>query len=1106
MPRTGGPLRRALGWIAGGALAVGLLTAAGPPGEDGRPAVGTSDVQRSWRVTLVTGDVVRVDRTARGYRAEPTPGAGRENITFGIRQLGGEISVYPSDAVPLVMNGSVDERLFEVTSLVEDGLDDAATKDLRVLVAGAELPASAKAVRTYESLELRAVRTPKAKATALWTKLRTARTGRAKIWLDAKVRASLDQSVPQVGAPAAWEKGFTGKGIRVAVLDTGIDTDHPDLTGSKVVAEHDFTDSGTPDDRFGHGTHVASTIAGTGAASGGRFKGVAPGAQLINGKVLDDSGFGSTSDIIAGMEWAVGQGADVVNLSLGGNGDGYGTDPMSQAVNRLTESTGTLFVVAAGNSGDGERTIGAPGDADRALTVAAANRDRTTADFSSRGPRYYDRAMKPDLAAPGVDIAAARAAGAVVGDPVDEHYSRLSGTSMATPHVAGAAAILAQRYPKAGADRLKALLMGSATAPLGASSVFEQGAGFLDVAKAIEQPVWAAGGSVSAFLDWPHEGPAVENVTYRNDGDQPLALRLAFSPADSAGHPAPKGLFRMPDEVTVPAGGSRTVRLVVDPARAALGTQYQGTILAKGRGTAIRTPVAVFVEGEKHDVTFEYVTRDGEPITATGQGNFAEVPIIVNVETGEAEPLRMTGGKLVARVAPGRYTSAEHILGWDGEELVSSTLVAAPEIVVGHAGTTVRLDAREARPARFSGDVTTTNHELLLSSLVQRVGDLPFYAQFRDRGGQSELYVLATEPVEDRPYWFSLYMHLVGADGTRYSLVDGERGRLPDDPTYPVDAGQLADLTLEFATPGDEPLDGLVALHGDLEVDGLPLQLLNAGPRVRPPGRQRILVTADAFGTKPLWSGGLELTVPPDFLAYADDLPPSTYVPGERRTYRFGAAAWGASAQAYHGSDGSLGVRLCPVCPAGSDYLTYVLAEPPVGHTVLKRDGETIAEEDTTTGVYVENQTGTGTYTVELTAEHTLSYLAYARKVSGSWTFRSSPAPAGDDSPVGTVIDARVTGPFDLRGRAAPGTTLPLTIDVVGGDRATMSTPELAISYDDGATWRDLEVRQVDGHWVADETTPNVEQAFASLRIRVADGAGSSTDVTTHRAFQVGTP
>src|SRR5205814_2214191 len=107
----------------------------------------------------------------------------------------------------------------------------------------------------------------------------------------------------QIGAPTAWASGATGRGVRVAVLDTGIDATHPDVAG-KVLTSANFTDSPDVVDRVGHGTHVAATIAGTGVASGGVHRGVAPDAQLVVGKVLGDDGFGTDSQVIAGMQWA----------------------------------------------------------------------------------------------------------------------------------------------------------------------------------------------------------------------------------------------------------------------------------------------------------------------------------------------------------------------------------------------------------------------------------------------------------------------------------------------------------------------------------------------------------------------------------------------------------------------------------------------------------------------------------------------------------------------------------------------------------------------------------------------------------------------------------
>src|SRR4029453_8028919 len=149
--------------------------------------------------------------------------------------------------------------------------------------------------------------------------------------------------------------------------------------------------------------------------------------------------------IIAGMEWATAQGAKVVSMSLGGDPTD-GTDPMSAAVNELSAASGALFVIAAGNSG-AAHPVGAPGAADAALTVGAVDRADVLADFSSRGPRVGDEGLKPEITAPGVGIVAARAAGTFMGEPVDELYTAANGTSMATPHVAGAAAIIAQQHP-----------------------------------------------------------------------------------------------------------------------------------------------------------------------------------------------------------------------------------------------------------------------------------------------------------------------------------------------------------------------------------------------------------------------------------------------------------------------------------------------------------------------------------------------------------------------------------------------------------------------------------------------------------------------------------
>jgi serine protease AprX len=326
----------------------------------------------------------------------------------------------------------------------------------------------------------------------------------------------------------------------VAVIDSGINDRHPDLldsteTHSRVVYHQDFTgtastnSSGAHYDLYGHGTHVAGIIGGNGYMSGGRLAGMAPNVNLIDLRVLDANGSGSDSSVIAAIQQAIAlqntYNIQVINLSLGrGVPTGYAQDPLCQAVEAAWKS-GIVVVVAAGNYGrlsvnnsNGYGTVTAPGNDPYVLTVGAmksmqtySRTDDQLASYSSKGPTTYDHVVKPDimadgnlvvsLAAPGSTLVASYPADLVTGSDGKNDYLTLSGTSMATPAVAGAVALMMQQNSALTPDQVKARLMKTAYKGMPTSTVawvphlsqnfteyydlFATGAGYLDVQAAL---------------------------------------------------------------------------------------------------------------------------------------------------------------------------------------------------------------------------------------------------------------------------------------------------------------------------------------------------------------------------------------------------------------------------------------------------------------------------------------------------------------------------------------------------------------------------------------------------------------------------------------------
>ncbi len=701
------------------------------------PAVPTAKT-----VTLVTGDVVRVLTQPDGKRsASLPPGPDGTIPQAAVTQVGKHLYVVPRAAVRLLATQRLNPDLFDVGRLIADGYDDATRTTLPIIVdygrgaagAGRAAAASVRSARRTHLIRLlgdAAFAADKKHAHQVWASLTTSPDsggaptelagGAVRVDLDGTVKATDGvDPLQQIHAPQAWAAGYDGTDVKVAVLDTGYDATHPDLAG-KVGASANFTPEADVADGNGHGTHVAGTIVGSGAASAGAHKGVSPGAELIVGKVLGRDGSGADSQVLAGMEWAVAQHADIVSMSLGGD-TGDGSDPLERAVDELSATSSTLFVIAAGNNGSSPTTVTSPGAAAAALTVGAVDGTDTMASFSSRGPRL-DGTVKPEVVAPGVGIVAARAAGTSLGDPVDQYYTSLSGTSMATPHVAGLAAILKQEHPDWDGERLKAAIVGSAV-PVAGAGAYDAGTGRVDALRAVGQSVVADPTLNLGFFAWPHTdlAPSSRTLTYTNLGGAAVTYALTEGSQDGVAAPPP-GVSLSADHVTVPAGGRASVAVTVDPTAAGPGA-YSGVVTATptGGGATVRTAFGYVLEDERYDITVVVKPRPGTQsashiVALAGLDDFSYTQRTLDAAAGTQQ--------VTFRVAPGRYGTNVVSFGTAKDDSQEGVLDLKPLTKVSK-NTTVVLDEGSTRLFGYRTDKTVVNDgEIMNVNWIGRAGSV----------------------------------------------------------------------------------------------------------------------------------------------------------------------------------------------------------------------------------------------------------------------------------------------------------------------------------------------------------------------------------------------
>ncbi|MBP2477483.1 subtilisin family serine protease [Crossiella equi] len=1045
-------------------------------------------------MTLVTGDRVRLDRAPDGSATVLVePAAGREHLGFARETTTGRDGthhrVVPADAVPLLAEGRLDPRLFDVTELARQ--DTSAEVPLILTYTGAReaAPAGTRPVRSLSAINGAAVR---GGGVRFWDWVRSKPAGLGKVWLDGAAKPALATSAPQVGAPAAWQSGLTGAGVTVGVLDSGVDGTHPDLAG-KLVAQRDFT--GTlprGGDDLGHGTHVAGIIAGSGAASAGRYRGVAPEAKLVSGKVCLSFGC-PDSMVIAGMEWIAPQ-AKVVNLSLGGDTTD-GTDPVSQALNALSAQHGTLFVVSAGNDKsldppDPLAGITAPASADAALAVGSVTAQDTTSPFSHLGPRLNDLAVKPDLAAPGSGIVSARVPGTSTGDtePVAEHYARASGTSMAAPHVAGAAALLVQQHPAWTVNRLKPQLMSSARPTAG---VFEQGAGRLDAARAVSQTVSADGSVSFGFLPYQRGATSSRTVRYHNDGGAPVTLSLALDQT---------GVFSLStNQVTVPPGGDAQVQVTARSGGAA--GQQSTRLTATAPGVSARTAIGAVVEPESYTLTVRLRARAASFAVGLGQA--------VDTTTGAATGLRFTPagrtGVATVRLPKGRYDLNALDLAADSTAV---TMLSKPGLVLDR-DTELSLDAAAGKPVRATVDRADARHQYGEYGVVSggKDGIRTSTLSWTSGPGQQLFAVPTQGTVGDHTYAYFQRATLgpahpaTGPVPYLYHLAFLERGRIPAMLDRRVRDHELAEVHSRYRDQGS-PETGLRADYALLPVAGSTSGMLVSYP-FRFPARRTEYFTASPDVT---WQ---------HLLAVQRDGVPDIELHWAVRSFRPGRGemAWNrAPLGPAFGDPGRgwgahrTGDQLTVGVPLLSGNDPVLVTEPPpvgmTGRTVLSRDGQQLGAADTPGSGVFTVPAAAGRYTLHATATREVPWSVIGTRADVRWTYRDSGV---DGAPLPLLV-VRATGQVDDHNQARAGLPHLLNLTVLrqpGAPAARLTGLTAEVSYDDGTTWAKTPVLSFGNSGYTLLQHPK-GTGFASLRLGATDADGNAVTQTVYRAYRIG--
>lgn len=1106
------PARRALLVSCVLALAVpGLAAAASTAGSsgpepqvsDGAPGAAAPVLQAT--VTLVTGDVAQVFATSEGetqVRVRPPAGTTEPRSYGGFVDGDGHHHVIPSDVERLIPT-ILDPRLFDVTALVRDGFDDGSSPTLALVVqhTGADLAVPGlSTVRSLPSIGASAVRLDRSGAADLGALLAEAATdpsvlaGVGRIWLDGHVHASLDESASQIGAPDAWAQGYDGTGTAIAVLDSGISPDHPDLQG-RVVAAEDFSFSGTTDDELGHGTFVSSVVGGTGEGSQGRFVGVAHGADLLNAKVLDSSGWGWESGVIAGMEWAaVEHDADVINISVNGE-PSDGSDLMSQAIDALSESEDALFVVAAGNEGWlGRGTIASPGGADAALTVGVVDKRDRVPGLSSLGPRLGDGAVKPEIAAPGFEITAAGLAGSPFGDPVGDGYVESAGSSAAAAHVAGAAAILRQAQPALTWSEARSTLVTSATEVDG--TVWAVGGGRVDVPAALAQSVRADDPTVDlGLLEWPHDHgeTATAEVTLVNDGDAAVTVDLAVSAEDEDGSAAPAAMLAVePATVELAPGGSGTAVVTLDPSTGPAGLFSGALRVSDDGGDLLHLPLGFEKEAETYALTVELADRFG----GTDFYGFVGITELTRDAVTDIVTVDGSVGALELRVPAGTYgLTFQSDQGY--YESSAYVNVTEPEVVVDR-DTTVVLDGRTAVQSTVDVPEAVTADLGNGMSTLRGSADQGYQIFHEYSGDRALLFAKPTDEITLGQLRFETQESLAGAARSYHAAYPSE-DRVPADLEHVITRAGAAEVrdVMHADVPG-----GTYSL--ELGV-GTPLWLYVGGSQEIAASETHVswMVGSGAEGIGYLSVVAPEQPYGPGWLQGYE-----RYEPGDRVEHRWftqPARPGAPLGWAVAGRADELVAELSLMDADGHFGYADTGVEAPIDEISFRllRDGEVITES-TDLFLGAELPPEREAYELVLDTARTAPWARMSTETRTVWRFESEEPPGGTRDELGLLqVDYDVE--LDLHNRAAAGA--PLRLDVYGTGPvppAVITSADAWSSVDDGATWSLITLRDLGGgsyEGVPAVPTTCADPCLVSLRVAMADERGTELEQTIMGAY-----